>query len=105
MDCQRSDSPPGGVRGLTVAVSEPDKIARRWAEVIGIELRDGNVLRLDDGAQEIRFVDSDGKGDRFVAVDVEVPDRSGRIDIAGVTFNRAVPEARKTTTDIGGSTA
>jgi len=86
----------GGVRALTVAVGEPDKIARRWAEVIGIDTRADNTLHLDDGAQEIRFVESDGAADRFVAVDVDVPGYGGSIDIAGVTFSR---------TDIGGATA
>jgi len=98
------EPPAGGVRGLTVAVSEPDKVARRWAEVIGTDAPNGNVLRLA-GGQEIRFVDSDGKGDRFIAVDVELPDRSGRIDIAGVTFTIVTPDGRKTPHDIGGSTA
>ena len=89
------DAPAGGVRGLTVAVAEPDKVARRWAEVVGVDAR-GGVLTLADGAQEIRFVDSDGGADRFVAVDVDVAGRSGRVDIAGVEFNR---------NDIGGPRA
>ncbi|HET6818790.1 MAG TPA: VOC family protein [Mycobacteriales bacterium] len=88
--------PPGGVRGLTVAVTQPDKVARRWAEVIGLEMPRDTVLRLDGGRQSIRFVDSDGRGDRFVAVEVDVPGRDGPVDIAGVTFNRH---------DIGGSQA
>ena len=87
---------PGGVRSLTVAVAEPDKVARRWAEVIGIDAADDTVLPLADGAQQIRFVDSDGGADRFVAVDIEVAGRDGDTQIAGVTFNR------KTTSDIGG---
>jgi hypothetical protein len=87
------DPSPGGVRGLTVAVAEPDKVARRWAEVIGLDTPDDNALRLDGGAQLIRFVDSDGGADRFVSVEVDVPGRSGTVEIAGVTFNR---------TDIGG---
>jgi hypothetical protein len=81
------DPAPGGVRALTVAVSEPNKVARRWAEVVGIDAGDDNVLRLDGGRQEIRFTESDGSTDRIVAVDVEVAGHSGSSDIAGVTFN------------------
>jgi hypothetical protein len=87
------DPSPGGVRGLTVAVAEPDKVARRWAEVVGLDTPDDNALRLDAASQLIRFVDSDGGEDRFVSVEVDLPGRSGAVEIAGVTFNR---------TDIGG---
>ena len=85
--------PPGGVRGLTVAVTAPDKVARRWSEIVGIDPGDDNVLHLAGGSQQIRFVDSDGGADRFVSVEVDVPGRSGPVNIAGVTFERA---------DIGG---
>jgi Glyoxalase-like domain len=78
----------GGVRAMTVAVREPDKVARRWAEVIGIDAPEENVLTLADGTQHVEFVDSDGGSDRFVAVDVEVTGHSGPVEIAGVTFHR-----------------
>jgi hypothetical protein len=100
--------PRGGVRGLTVAVREPDKVARRWAEVLGLETRDGNVLHLADAGQQIRFVSSNGDGERFVTVEVAVPGRDGPVDIAGVTFDRVAPEARKkrtTPSDPGGPQA
>src|SRR3954452_19378145 len=77
----------GGVRALTVAVSDPNKAARRWAEVIGLDDPRGATLQLSDGQQQIRFVDTDG-GERFVAVDVAVPGRTGPVTIAGVTFDR-----------------
>jgi hypothetical protein len=87
--------PPGGVQALTVAVAEPDKVAHRWAEVLGLEGPDDTTLQLAGGAQRVHFVDGDGGADRFIRVDVAIPGRSGPVDIAGVTFNRA-------TTAIGG---
>jgi hypothetical protein len=78
----------GGVRGLTVAVADPDKVARRWAEVLGLDEPRNAALGLADGRQQIRFAGSDGSGERVVAVDVAVPGRTGPVTIAGVTFNR-----------------
>jgi hypothetical protein len=89
--------PPGGVRGLTVAVAEPDKVARRWAEVLGLDAPDENTLQLAGGGQRVHFVDNHGGADRFTSVEVVVPDRGGPVDIAGVTFDRV-------TTAIGGQT-
>jgi hypothetical protein len=85
--------PPGGVRGLTVAVAEPDKTARRWAEVIGLDPPVDPALRCAAGRQSISFVESQDGSERFITVDVAVPGHSGPVDIAGVTFER---------TDIGG---
>ena len=79
---------PGGVRGLTVAVAAPDKVSRRWAEVVGLDEASDGVLRMSDGRQQIRFTDGDGTGERFVAVTVAVPGRTGAVSIAGVTFDR-----------------
>src|SRR3954447_18627402 len=95
---------PGGVRGMTVAVADPEKVVRRWAEVVGLDDPRDTTLRLSGGLQQIRFIDSDG-GDRFVAVDVAVPGRAGPVTIAGVTFDRVAPEARKTVTDTEGTDA
>src|SRR3954447_21815155 len=50
---------PGGVRALTVAVGDPDKVARRWAEVVGLDEPRDAALRLADGRQQIRFTGSD----------------------------------------------
>ncbi|HET7310109.1 MAG TPA: VOC family protein [Mycobacteriales bacterium] len=97
--------PPGGVRALTVAVAEPDKVARRWAEVVGLDTPQDNVLLLAGGEQHIRFIGIGGNGDRFVAVEVDVPGRTGPVDIAGVTFDRVPAETSRTASDIGGSQA
>src|SRR3954454_14681087 len=83
---------PGGVRGMTVAVADPDKAARRWAEVVGVDDPHDATLRLSDGRQQIRFTDGGDGGERFVAVDVAVPGRTGPVTIAGVTFDRTDTE-------------
>src|SRR3954469_12289745 len=82
---------PGGVRGMTVAVTDPEKVVRRWAEVVGLDDPRDTTLRLSGGLQQIRFIDSDG-GERFVAVDVAVPGHTGPVTIAGVTFDRTDTE-------------
>src|SRR4051794_8261115 len=96
---------PGGVRALTVAVGDPDKVSRRWAEVIGLDESKDTTLRLADGRQQVRFVDNAGDAERFIAVDVAVPGRAGSVTIAGVTFDRVAPEARKTVIDTEGTDA
>src|SRR3954470_22558249 len=40
---------PGGVRGMTVAVADPEKVVRRWAEVAGLDdPRDATLQLADD---------------------------------------------------------
>lgn len=50
------DRSEGGISSLTVAAPEPDAIARRWGEVLGIRPEAGAVLRLANDTQEVRFV-------------------------------------------------
>jgi hypothetical protein len=47
---------PVRLTGITVAVGDPTGVARRWAEVLGVEPADDGMLALDDGA--VRFVES-----------------------------------------------
>ena len=85
-DATIPDHAPGGLRGLTVAVREPDKVAALWASLIGVDA-DGTTLVLDDGAQQIEFV-SAGEDDveRIVAVRAAVDVAPGETTIAGVRF-------------------
>jgi hypothetical protein len=49
----------GGVRGLTIEVSDPPAAARRWAAVLGIPAAGGGqatVVELPDWGQWLRFV-------------------------------------------------
>src|SRR3954470_7962480 len=64
---------PGGVRALTVAVSDPGKVATRWAEVIGLDEPQDATLQLPGGRQRIRFTGSGDDAARFTTVAVDVP--------------------------------
>jgi hypothetical protein len=48
---------PGRLAGVTVRVPDPDAVAARWAQVLGIEA-DGRALRLDRG-QHVTFEPGD----------------------------------------------
>ena len=62
---------PTKLTGITVAVPDPDGVARRWAEVLGVEPDDtGRVLALDAGG-EVRFVQSEGELEPGI-VEIEV---------------------------------
>jgi hypothetical protein len=71
---------------------DPRALARRWSEVLGLDLLDGPdgvpIIRLDGAA--LRFVpDTDGRGEGLSAIDVTAIDRSriGEvIPIGGVKF-------------------
>jgi glyoxalase-like protein len=59
---------PGRLAGVTVRVPDPDEIAARWAEVLGLE-RDGTTIRLDRG-QQVAFE----RGDEGLSeIAVELP--------------------------------
>lgn len=78
--------------GAEVQADNPPAMAKRWAEVLGLPLRDGGLsLGLDGG--EIRFVKAvDGRGAGLRAFDVKVRDvadvqaraeRRGTLNAAG----------------------
>ena len=59
---------PGRLSGVTVRVPDPDAIAARWAEVLGLE-RDGTTLRLDRD-QHVAFEQGD---EGLSEITVELP--------------------------------
>ena len=59
---------PGRLVGVTVRVPDPDSIAARWAEVLGLELA-GKTLRLDRD-QHVAFEQGDGG---LTEIAVELP--------------------------------
>jgi hypothetical protein len=69
------------LRGITVAVAHPDAVARRWAEVLGVQPdASGRALELDGGGA-VRFIASQddpepGIVEIAVAIDPEL--RAGR---------------------------
>ncbi len=82
---------PGRLAEITVAVSEPEAVAERWARVLDVQVRDGErpVLALDGGA--VAFVPAASRHEEgVVEVAVELPAhaRAGResVEIGGVVF-------------------
>jgi hypothetical protein len=90
-----------GIRGVEVQAADPAAVARRWSEIVEIDLEvDGLALPLDGAT--IRFVpDEDGRGDGLagcVVDDVDwdlavlaagergLPVAGGAITIAGTRF-------------------
>jgi hypothetical protein len=63
---------PGRLVGATVRVPDPDAVAARWAEVLGIE-RDGLTLRLDRD-QHVAFEQGD---EGLAEISVELPGGAG----------------------------
>lgn len=83
------EHPAGGIRGVTIEVPEPEAIALRWAEILGVRA-DGDTVSVDDGKQHLRFAG----GDRgIVAVAVAVPgDAPDDADVAGVRLTFTAEE-------------
>ena len=63
---------PGRLTGVTVGVPDPDAVAARWAEVLGLE-PDGSTLRLDRD-QDVTFEQGD---EGLSEIRVELPDGAG----------------------------
>jgi hypothetical protein len=73
---------PGRLRGVTIAVTDPDAVAARWAAILGTSA-DGARLDLDDGGH-VQF--EQGGEERLVQIDIEVPGRQETIEIGGARF-------------------
>ena len=74
----------GGIVGLTVETPDPEGLARRWADVLGVAA-DGTKVALDDGRQALTFVRSEG-AERIVGVEAEVAEgKSGQVDVGSAT--------------------
>ena len=63
---------PGRLTGVTVRVPDPDAVAARWAEVLGLE-PDGKTLRLDRD-QHVAFEQGD---EGLAEIAVELPGPAG----------------------------
>lgn len=76
----------GGLRGLTVAVHDPHKVAATWSRLLGVPA-DGTRIPLDAGAQSVDFVPTgEGEVERIVEVRASAPGHNGDAEIAGVRF-------------------
>jgi hypothetical protein len=82
--------PDGGVRGATVRAEDPKRMARRWANVLGLPVRDENgdsCVPIDGG--DIRFTPArDGEPEGVTAFALSVPGRGDEtIELGGVRFD------------------
>ena len=74
---------PGRVTGITVVVTEPDEVATRWGQVLGVE-PDGPRLELDESF--VRFAKG-AADDGIREIHLDLPDaESDPVDLAGVRF-------------------
>jgi len=90
-DWSPATATPGiGLRGLTVAVRDPEAAAALWATLLGVDAGD-RVLSLDGGRQRVNFVPTT-EVERIVAIDVAATSATGDIDVAGVLFRRTTWE-------------
>jgi len=71
----------GRLRGVTVAVNDPEATAARWGELLGVAPEDGR-LELDDSY--VRFEAADEE--RLTEIHVEVPGRQGTVEVGGAGF-------------------
>jgi hypothetical protein len=81
----------GGIRSISVAVDDPDAVARRWAAVLGLEAvsSDGGttVIRLDGADQTVRFVAAGAGATGIAAITISDLNRSEPIAIGGVEIS------------------
>jgi hypothetical protein len=80
---------PVELSGVTLAVSEPEAVAGRWAEILGVDVADGATLMLD--GPPVRFAaPADGR-EGLVALDLRVDgeagDRAGSTRVGGVELH------------------
>jgi hypothetical protein len=85
---------PGRLAGITVAVGDPDAVAARWGEVLGLAVGsgEGGVLRLD--GSEVRFeAAASEREEGLVEIALELPHElaagTGVLELGGVRL-RAV---------------
>jgi hypothetical protein len=87
---------PGALRGVTLTVADPESVAARWAELLGVPVPHGGVIAVDGG--EVRFTEAaDEAGERLVEISLALPTavRAGRsqLELGGVCFSLADAEA------------
>jgi hypothetical protein len=88
---------PGRLAGITIAVADPEAVAARWGEVLGVSVSGGlpeggaPVLRVDGG--EVRFeAAADERAEGLVEITLELPHElpggAEAIELGGVWLRR-----------------
>jgi hypothetical protein len=94
---QTGSGAPGRLAGITVAVSDPDAVAARWGDVLGVTVSKGpGTLLLLDGA-EVDFVppaQEHGEGIVEIALELPADVRRGReaVELPGVRLRLLEPD-------------
>jgi hypothetical protein len=76
-----------GIASVTLAATDPPRLASRWAEVLGLPAPRGTELSLDPGV--IRFVPADERGEGIVAVGLTAVDAARAVAAARARGLRA----------------
>jgi hypothetical protein len=83
------NGPPGRLAGVTISCPEPESVAARWGEILGVPPRSaGTDIELDGGAVTFRGVDDPhAEGLTELAVQLPAELRGGRegFEVAGVS--------------------
>jgi glyoxalase-like protein len=65
---------PGRLRGVSVAVADPDAVAARWGELLGVGAADGEEPRLALEDASVNFVRADSEADEgLTEIVLELP--------------------------------
>ncbi len=85
---------PGRLAGVTLAVSDPDATAARWAGVLGVPLDTDGGTRLRLGASQVVFersADAGSEGLSEIAVELPggLPGGASEVEIGGVRLRDA----------------
>jgi hypothetical protein len=80
----------GGVTGLIIEVADPKPTAERWAAVLGVSARAGDVaavVELSEARQRLRFLPAaPGRGEGITGVGIDGWPADQAVRIGGVTF-------------------
>ena len=84
---QVGEGAPGRLVGVTLAVGEPEAVAARWAEVLGVPVADGERPRLELDGGHVDFAAGD-EGLAEIVVELPPAVRRGReyVEVGGVRF-------------------
>ena len=79
----------GGLRGLTIEVTDPARAAARWAAVLGLTVtqeRETAVIELTHARQDLLFVTATGRGEAITEVRLTGEPGKAPVRICGVRF-------------------